>query len=319
VDLRRLKHLVALADERHFGRAAARVHLSQPAFSRSVQAAEAELGLQLFDRGGLEVTCTAAGSFVIARARKLLFDSRNLERDVSLYRERLMGDLAFGVGPFPSVSLVPRLLTELRTRYPGINSRVEVNNWKYLLEHLRAEELDFFVADTRNVPPAHDLAVQSIGRLHAGFYVRVGHPLRALKKLAPADLLPFGLASVRLPPEIVRQLAYLFGLGEGQRLPIVLECDDLHLLRKVALTTDTILTSVSEAVDDEVAAGQLQELRVPAIPEQYSDLGVVSLKGRSFSPTAEFAVNFLRQQVAAPAVRRARGQADLRRRSKTAV
>ena len=107
MDIKRLKHLVALAEERNFGRAAERVHLSQPAFSRSVQNAEAELGLQLFDRGSLEVSCTSAGSFVIERARKLLFDSRCLERDVSLYRERLIGDLAFGVGPFPAATLVP--------------------------------------------------------------------------------------------------------------------------------------------------------------------------------------------------------------------
>ena len=149
---------------------------------RSIQAAEAELGLQLFDRGIQEITCTSAGQFVIERARKLLFDSRCLERDVDLYRERLLGDLYFGVGPFPAVALVPGLIIELRTRYPGINSRVEVNNWRYLLEHLRAEELDFFVADVRNVPPAHDLHIDPIGQQPAGFYVRSGHPVLALRK-----------------------------------------------------------------------------------------------------------------------------------------
>lgn len=300
MDLRRLKHLVALADERHFGRAASRVHLSQPAFSRSIQAAEAELGLQLFDRGMPEVTCTSAGQFVIERARKLLFDSRCLERDVDLYRERLMGDLAFGVGPFPAVALVPRLITELRTRYPGINSRVEVNNWRYLLEHLRAEELDFFVADVRNVPPAHDLSIEHIGHQSAGFYVRRGHPVLALTRgLLPADLLPYGLASVRLPPEVTRVLTGMFGLDDGQRLPIAVECDDLHLLKRVALTTDTVMAAVTDVVVNEVASGDMLLLEVVGMPQQYSELGVVSLKGRSYSPTAEFAVDFLRRQMAA--------------------
>jgi DNA-binding transcriptional LysR family regulator len=298
MDLRRLKHLVALADERHFGRAASRVHLSQPAFSRSIQAAESELGLQLFDRDMQEITCTSAGHFVIERARKLLFDSRCLERDVGLYRERLMGDLAFGVGPFPAVSLVPRLMTELRTRYPGINSRVEVNNWKYLLEHLRTEELDFFVADIRNVPRAHDLSIQNIGRQQAGFYVRKDHPLLQRKRVAPADILPYGLASVRLPPEISRLLTRLFGLEEGTRLPIAVECDDLHLLKRVALTTDTVVAASIDAVVEEIANGSLLLLSVSGIPDQFSEMGVVSLKGRSHSPTAAFAVNFLREQVA---------------------
>ncbi|MEO6972615.1 MAG: LysR family transcriptional regulator, partial [Rhodoferax sp.] len=159
MDLRRLKHVVALADTRHFGRAAVQCHLSQPAFSRSVQAAEAEMGLKLFDRGNVEVVCTDAGALVVARARKLLFDSRCLERDVSLYRERQIGDLAFGVGPYPAATMLPPLLIELRLRYPGINTRVEVNNSRYLSEHLRAEELDFYVADIRNMQASADFSV----------------------------------------------------------------------------------------------------------------------------------------------------------------
>jgi DNA-binding transcriptional LysR family regulator len=61
VELRRLQHLLALDDERHFGRAAERVHLSQPAFSRSIQAIEADLGLRLFERDIGDIRPTPAG------------------------------------------------------------------------------------------------------------------------------------------------------------------------------------------------------------------------------------------------------------------
>jgi DNA-binding transcriptional LysR family regulator len=63
IDLRRLMPLVALDDERHFARAAQRVHLSQPAFSRSIQALEDEMGERLFDRDTAVVKPTPAGSF----------------------------------------------------------------------------------------------------------------------------------------------------------------------------------------------------------------------------------------------------------------
>jgi DNA-binding transcriptional LysR family regulator len=86
MDLKRLKHVVALADTRNFGRAAVQCHLTQSAFSRSIQAAEEEMGLLLFDRGTVEARCTEAGAFVVERARKLLFENSCLERDVSLYR-----------------------------------------------------------------------------------------------------------------------------------------------------------------------------------------------------------------------------------------
>jgi DNA-binding transcriptional LysR family regulator len=165
MDLKRLNHLVVLADTRNFGRAAVRCHLSQSAFSRSIQAAEEELGLQLFDRGTLDVACTDAGAFVVERARKLLYENRCLERDVSMYRERLIGDLSFGVGPYPAATLVPTLLTEIRTRFPGVKVRVEVNNADYLAAHLRAEELDFYMADVRNVAAAADLKVTPVAHL----------------------------------------------------------------------------------------------------------------------------------------------------------
>ena len=301
MDLKRMAHLVALADERNFGRAAERVHLSQPALSRSVQAAEAELRMQLFDRGNLEVSCTSAGKFVVERARKLLFDNRCLERDVSLYRERLIGDIAFGVGPFPAVTLLPELMIELRTRYPGINSRVEVNNWKYLAEHLRDEDLDFFVADIRDIRDIRrdaDLTISSAGQQHGHFYVRAGHPLLRQQTLAPSAMLPYGLASVRLPLKVRSQLRRLLGLNVADHLPIALECDDVHLLKRVAQSGDTVLASTDAAVADEVREGKLFALSLRGVAPLYADMGIVSLKGRSFSPMAAFAVAFL-QEIAA--------------------
>lgn len=293
MDIRRLKHLVALADTRSFGRAALQCHLSQPAFSRSIQAAEDELGLQLFDRGSLEVRCTDAGAFVVERARKLVFDSHCLERDVSLYRERKIGDIALGVGPYPAATMVPALLTDMRTRFPGVNVRVEVNNANYLAEHLRAEELDFYVADLRNVPATTDLAVTRIGQLSAGFYVRVGHPLLMAASVTGAEMVPFGLASVRIPEAVALSLAPFFGLAEGTRLPSAVECDDITVLKSVAMNTDTVLACADAATLQEVSDKRLVRLHVAGLPPLYSDMGVVSLKGRSFSPMAQFAVDFL--------------------------
>lgn len=292
MDLRRLKHLVALADTRNFSRAATQCHLSQPAFSRSVQAAEEELELQLFDRNSLEVTCTDAGAFVVERARKLVFDSRCLERDVNLYRERLIGDLAFGVGPYPAATMMPGLLMELRTRFPSINTRVEVNNAEYLAEHLRAEELDFFLANITLVPGAPDLALTSIGRLSASFYARPGHPLLALRKIVAAALLPYGIASVRVPEAIRAMLGTLMGLEQGKLMPLAIECDDLNLLKTVSMTTDTLLACPDAGAVQEVQNGRLLRLDVSDVPPIFNEMGLFALKGRSHSPMAQFAVDY---------------------------
>src|SRR3569623_555404 len=107
MELRRLQHVVVLAEEGNFRRAAERVHLSQPAFSRSIQAAEAEVGLPLFDRGPVEARCTPAGKFFVERARALLLQNGRLDRDMSMFRDREGGEVTFGTGPFPAATLVP--------------------------------------------------------------------------------------------------------------------------------------------------------------------------------------------------------------------
>ncbi|MBG9387753.1 LysR family transcriptional regulator [Caenimonas aquaedulcis] len=293
MDLRRMSHLVALEEERNFGRAAERVHVTQPAFSRSVQAAEAELGLLLFERGPLQVRPTAAGTFVVERARKLLFDNHCLQRDIGLFRGRQLGNISFGVGPFPAATLLEPLMRELRAKHPAVQVRVEVNNWKYLAEHLRVEEIDFFVADIRDVPRDGDLAIKSIGRQRGRFYVRTGHPLLARRNLKPAAMAAYGLASVRLPNEMKAVVCQLLGLATDAALPVVLECDDVHLLKRVALTSDTVLASTDPAVQEEVKAGRLHALSLRGLPALYNEMGIVSLLGRSHSPMAEVAVKFL--------------------------
>ncbi|WGT61326.1 LysR family transcriptional regulator [Variovorax paradoxus] len=293
MDLKRWSHIVAVADRRSFIRAAEQVHLSQPALTRSIQAAEAELGLQLFDRGTNEVVTTPAGEFVVARARQLVFNSRCLERDVELYRSRSLGDMAFGIGPFPAATLLSQLLTEMRCEFPGINLRVEISNWQLLLKRLLEEDIEFFVADTRNLPPDPNLHIRAVRREPGGFYVRSGHPLAAHKSVTMPQLWPHGVLSVRLPPGVRAVVSQLLGLASPAELSLALECDDVGLLKKVALACDSVLAAPHAAVKEEVAAGELHPLEVSGLPVQASEMGVVTLRGRTPSPMAELIISRL--------------------------
>ena len=290
LDLRRLSHLVALADERHFARAADRVHLSQPAFSRSIQAIEADAGMRLFEREVGNVRPTPAGEFLIERARRLLFDARCLRRDVDLYRDASLGDTAFGAGPFPGATLLPHVLPELRRLHPQVSLRVEVSNWAQLLERLRAEDIEFFVADTRDLPADPGLEVRALGRQPGGFYVRPGHPLGTGPCRAP-DLFAYGVAATRLPSVVRVAIGRLLGLPPGSDPGFALECDDVSLLRAVALSTDTVLAVTDAAVGAEVASGALLPLQVDGLPPLHAEMGVVSLRNRSPSPMARQAID----------------------------
>ena len=286
MDLRRWTHVVAVADRRSFVRAAEHVHLSQPALTRSVQAAESELGMRLFDRGTGDVTVTPAGEFVIARARQLIFDSRCLARDVELYRNRGLGDTAFGVGPYPAATFMPPLLARLRREHPGVNLRVEISNWHLLLKRLLEEDIEFFVADTRDLPPHPQVRVDALRREPGGFYVRAGHPLPRRKPVTLQQIHAHGIASVRVPEVVRALLAKLLGVPASDDLKFALECDDLDLLKTVAQQSDAVLGAPHAAVARELAARTLRPLEVVGLPVVAAQMGVVRLRGRTPSPMA---------------------------------
>lgn len=294
MDLRHLGHLLALADERHFARAAERVHLSQPAFSRSIQAIERQLGMRLFDRESGEVRPTPAGSFLIAKARRLLFDARCVARDMTLYRDGQLGDTAFGVGPFPAATLAPRVLAELRSQHPEVGLRVEVSNWELLMARLGKEDIEFFVADVRSVPADPTLDIEALGRQSGRFYVRSGHPL-GQGEHALSELWAYGVAATRLPDAVKAALAQLLGLPVGDMPRLALECDDVHLLRALAAGTETVLATTDAAVQEDVRPGILVPVKVRGLPHMYSEMGVVSLRNRTLSPMAQRAVACFRR------------------------
>ena len=314
--LRHLGHLVALADELHFARAAERMNLSQPAFSRSIQAIERDAGMRLFDRESGNIRPTPAGEFLIERARRILFDARCLKRDVDLYRDSQLGDTAFGVGPFPAATLLPIVLPELRRAHPQVRLRVEVSNWGLLLDRLRAEDIEFLVADMRSLPVDAALEVRMLARQRGGFFVRVGHPLpRGTCTLA--DLWRHGVAATRLPDAVHSVLAQLLGLPAGQAPGFALECDDVALLRTVALSTDTVLAATDESVRAEIDAGRLRPVDVSNLPPLYSEMGIVSLRNRSPSPMAERAIACIVRVAGENSAGRARPRASAGRTRKS--
>jgi DNA-binding transcriptional LysR family regulator len=299
MEFRHLKHIVALAEERNFRKAAERVNLTQPAFSRSIQAAEDEWAMKLFDRGGgAQVSLTPAGAFVMDRVRKLSLDWRSLERDVMLYRDREIGDLAIGMGPFTGATLLPRLVLELRNSHPGVRVKVQVTNPRHLLQCVLSEEHDFFFGDIRYALDNEAFVASRVGSQPGALYVRSGHPLLDLPSVAMADLVPFCLVTGRLPDEVQSFVLQLMGRTPQEGLPLAVECDEVNVLKSLALATDAILVGTPALVRMEVAAGQLRMLAPVDLPPTRSEVGVVSLRGRTLSPIATHAVAFLSRLLA---------------------
>jgi LysR family hydrogen peroxide-inducible transcriptional activator len=140
--LKDLRYLVALADERHFGRAAKRSFVSQPTLSAQLKKLEGYLGVQLIERQPKQVTLTEAGEEIVARARLMLRASDEVLALARSYRDPLAGKLRMAMLPTIGPYLLPRVAREIHKALP----RLELQLYEYqtgpMLEKLNAGNID---------------------------------------------------------------------------------------------------------------------------------------------------------------------------------
>ncbi len=140
--LTELRYIVALAHERHFGRAAAKCFVSQPTLSVAVRKLENELGVPLFERHTADVTVTPLGERVVAQAQRVLEESAAIKQIAAQGKDQLATPLRVGaiytVGPY----LLPQLIPILHRRAPRMPLLLQENFTANLAELLKHGELD---------------------------------------------------------------------------------------------------------------------------------------------------------------------------------
>jgi DNA-binding transcriptional LysR family regulator len=143
MELRHLRYFVAVGEGEHFGRAAARLHIVQPALTRQVRQLEDELGCALFERLKRGVRLTAAGKAFLEEARRLLAD---LERGVDrtrLVAQGKVGRLRVGFADTATYSgALPAILRDFRVRWPDVRLELFASSSVAAGEQLRAQEVD---------------------------------------------------------------------------------------------------------------------------------------------------------------------------------
>jgi len=120
MELRHLRYFVAVAEELHFGRAARRLHISQPPLSMTIRALEEEIGVQLLSRSRTHVELTEAGRVFLREARLTLEQAGRATRIAQCVREGLHGSFRLGYSPSVDLGVLPELLRDLLEREPGL-------------------------------------------------------------------------------------------------------------------------------------------------------------------------------------------------------
>lgn len=300
MDIRKLRHALALAEAGSFARAAESVHLSQPAFSRSIQSLEQDLGVALFVRGRRKVTPTPFGKVIVERARKMLWEASGMRRDVNMMKAQELGDVAFGFGPLPAAMLLVGILEKLVKDVPAIRTTVEIMHWQHLIILLESEKLDFFIADCRELVSSERLSISLMPRFPVKYYCRKGHPILNRRNLRGQDLLRYPLGSFKLPAASYATVTqFLHFEGDPEKL-WTLQCDNLLVLERVASQTDMVILGPEYAFRAELRRKNIFEIKLsPALPLT-TYFGVVTLRNRILSPAAELVIRLAQEELTEP-------------------
>lgn len=182
-----LRYFIALAREKHFGRAAEKCHVSQPTLSVAIKKLEDELGVILFERGQGDISLTPAGDPLLQQAERVLAEAARLKELAETAGDPLAGPLRLGaihtIGPY----LLPRLVPLLRERAPRMPLYIEEGFTARLLDALKAGELD--VAILALPITEAGLVAQPVYDEEFRVLVPAAHPWARKKAIAATQLL----------------------------------------------------------------------------------------------------------------------------------
>jgi DNA-binding transcriptional LysR family regulator len=186
VQLHQLRYLASVADERGFTRAAAQLRVAQPSVSAAVRALERELGIELFHRGGSEVTLTPAGEALLPWARQALADCEAGRAAVTDLRELRRGRLSLGATPTLTTELLAPVLAAFHRRYPDVEVSLREDGSRHLVTALERGLLDLAVVI---LPINHSwVRTEALAVEELVLAVPADHPLAGRVSVSVADL-----------------------------------------------------------------------------------------------------------------------------------
>jgi DNA-binding transcriptional LysR family regulator len=301
MNLRHLEHLLALADTGSFSRAAEKLHITQSALSRSIQALEDDLGGPLVDRVGKKNELTPLGHSVLERASRIVHEAQELKQGAALLQQGGLGKLRVGLGSGPGAMLMTPWLVYMAKHHPTVQVTVSRGSTELQLTQLRERQIDALVVDVRRIEASPDLRMTHVVDMRAGFVCRQGHPLLGTHKNnkgVPFEaLLSYPIASIQLSQEVARLLVDHYGPKANPAQMTTLQCEDIASLLDVVGQTDAIYLGILGAAREGLSQGRLVELSMRTPLKGQARLGLITLAGRTELPVMSVFREFVQQHL----------------------
>lgn len=187
MNIRDLEYLIALSEQRHFGKAAARCFVSQPALSMQIQRLETHLGVKLLERTNKKVLFTEIGTAVTERAKQVRKQINEIYDLTKLAKDPFSGTLTLGVIPTLGPYLLPLILPSLSKKYPKLQFYLIEEQTANLIQRLKKGTLDAALM----AQPIEESGFNVTELFKEDFFLAVGnqHPLAQRTMISGSDLL----------------------------------------------------------------------------------------------------------------------------------
>lgn len=270
ITLRQLRYLHALAQNRHFGRAADACAVTQPALSMQIRDLEKQLEVDLVERRHGEVALTEIGVEVARRGERILVASRDLV-DFARHRRRILsGRLKLGIIPSLAPYLLPKVLPTLQVRYPDLTVELRETQTKILVEELAGGDLDAVMLAL----PVVDAEIETIRLFDDPFLLAVPteDPLPETARVSARQIDQQRLILLE-EGHCLRDQALAYCATARQKMPLSLGATSLATVMQMVASGYGVTLVPQVAVDVEVRDQRVKLLRFTA-PEPGRTIGL---------------------------------------------
>lgn len=291
--LRDLRYFEAIAETGHVGRAAARLHRSQPALTSSVRRLEAALGTALFQKAGRGIRLTAAGRALAVRARGLRLAAEDTKREIGELGAGLAGQVRIGVLPTLARFLMPPLCRVFLADAPGVTLRTVIAQNDVLATQLEAGDVDFIVTTAARASPG--IVKHEVLEDEAVVIASRAHPVLRRRRVRLEDLLAYRWV---LAPESVGTREWIERVFRAQGLPgpqVQIETNLILMMPSLIHQTELLTFTSRRHVGRNDAGASLREVKVPQCTMRRR-FEVVYRRDSYLSPAARRLLELLRSR-----------------------
>lgn len=266
MDLRQLRYFVAVAEQRHFGRAAKALHIAQPALTRQIKQLEQELGLQLFERHARGATPTTDAELLLERAHFLLRYSEQTRQDM-LARQRLpQGPIAIGMPPGVAAVLTAPLAMAVKARFPQVRMTV-IETWSETLYlQLLQGRLDLGVmVGAEGLPKitSTELMTEQLCLIGPADHLQMKQGECSISLLQGLPLILTGTASGG-----VRRIVEIAATRAEVQLNAVIEVQSLEVAKRLVLEGFGMTVHFAAPVKADIEGGRLRALPLSGLTQR---------------------------------------------------